>query len=189
MKLFREAPALFCVRAKPFVRRLSSAFCLALLISGGCRRAAEPAQPSVLVSDEPTEAQPRLQSLKLWLGPAEIQAEVALTEQEVRTGMMFRTNMLENEGMVFVFSDPMQVSFWMKNTLIPLSAAYMDPSGAILEIHNLKPLDTNNVTATSQDVQFVLETRQGWFDRHHVGTGVVVRTSSGSLRETLLKQF
>ncbi len=59
----------------------------------------------------PTHAQPKLTTLKLWLGAEEMQAELAMNEMEVRTGMMFRTNMDENAGMLFVFSAPMQASF------------------------------------------------------------------------------
>src|SRR6185436_4281893 len=113
----------------------------------------------------PTNAQPRLRTLKLWLGAQEITAELALTGLEIQTGMMFRTNMPENEGMLFVFPYPYQTGFWMKNTILPLSCAYIDPAGIILEIHDLKPQDTNSVTAASDRIQYVLETNQGWFER------------------------
>lgn len=133
---------------------------------------------------EPRQAQPKLPTLKLWLGAAELQAEVALNATQTQTGMMFRTNMAENEAMLFVFGGPHRAAFWMKNTYIPLSAAYLDPEGVILEIHDLEPLNTNAVSATSSQVQYVLETPRGWFARHNVRTGTVVRTERGSLRET-----
>jgi uncharacterized membrane protein (UPF0127 family) len=98
--------------------------------------------------------------------------------------MMFRTNLAENAGMLFAFPAPHRASFWMKNCPLPLSAAYIDPEGVILEIHDLQPHNTNSVTASSEQVQFVLETNQGWFGRHHVTTGMVVRTEHGPLRET-----
>ena len=62
----------------------------------------------------------------------------------MQTGMMFRTNLAENAGMLFVLPMPQQASFWMKNCPLPLSAAYIDPEGVILEIHDLQPHNTNS---------------------------------------------
>ena len=125
--------------------------------------------------------------MKLWLGAEEMAAELAVTAMQMRTGMMFRTNMEANAGMLFVFPQPHRAGFWMENTFIPLSAAYIDPEGVILEIHALQPHDTNTVLADSDRIQYVLETPQGWFDRHHVQTGTVIRTDSGSLRTTFFQ--
>jgi hypothetical protein len=133
-------------------------------------------------------AQPKLRTLKLWLGPHELIAELALNEVEVATGMMFRTNMLENEAMLFVFAVPHGAAFYMKNTLVPLSVAYLDRQGTILEVHDLKPLDETPVEAQSDDIQYVLETPQGWFERHKVGTGTVVHTELGSLPEKFFRR-
>jgi uncharacterized membrane protein (UPF0127 family) len=133
---------------------------------------------------EPTEAQGKLRTMKLWLGGSELEAELALTPAQVRTGMMFRTNMAETEAMLFVFGMPHQASFWMKNTPLPLSLAYIDPEGVILEIHDLEPFNTNSVSAGTGRIQYVLETTQGWFQRHDVKAGMVVRTELGSLRDT-----
>jgi len=114
----------------------------------------------------------------------EMVAELALTARQVQTGMMFRTNLAENAGMLFVFSVPHRASFWMKNCPLPLSAAYLDPEGVILEIHDLQPHNTNPVAASSERVQFVIEANQGWFQRHQVKEGMVVRTEHGTLLET-----
>jgi uncharacterized membrane protein (UPF0127 family) len=76
----------------------------------------------------------------------------------------------------------------MKNTIVPLSAAYIDPTGIILEIHDLKPHDTNAVLAASDRVQYVLETPQGWFKRHQVKEGMVIRTERGTLQETFFRR-
>jgi uncharacterized membrane protein (UPF0127 family) len=105
-----------------------------------------------------------------------------------QTGMMFRTNMAENEGMLFVFPQPVQASFWMKNTILPLSAAYISPDGTILEIHDLQPQDTNSVIAETDNVQFVLETRQGWFKRNNIGAGTVISTERGPLHKVFLER-
>jgi hypothetical protein len=90
--------------------------------------------------------------------------------------------------MLFVSSLPHATSFWMKNVPIPLSAAYIDPEGVILEIHEFKPQDTNAVASASSQIQYVLETSHGWFDRHNVRTGMVIRTERGTLRETFFKR-
>jgi len=141
-----------------------------------------PATPAL-----PTQAQPKLQTMKLWLGAEEMDTELALTAVQQQTGMMFRTNLAEKAGMLFVFPLPHRASFWMKNCPLPLSAAYIDPDGVILEIHDLQPQNTNSVEAASDRVQFVLETSQGWFQRHNVNTGAVVRTERGGLAETFLR--
>ena len=132
----------------------------------------------------PTNAQPRLPTIKLYLGPQEMVTEMAETERQQMCGMMFRTNMGQNEGMIFLLPQPMQASFWMKNCPLPLSAAYIDPEGTILEIHALQPEDTNPVMATAHNIEYVLETPQGWFQKNGVTTGAVVRTEKGSLAET-----
>lgn len=131
-----------------------------------------------------TNAQPRLPTIKLFLGPEELTTEVALKPYQLATGMMYRTNMSENEAMLFVFGQPHRTSFYMRNTVVPLSAAYIDPEGTILEIHDLKPLEEQPVEASNDNIQYVLEVPQGWFKRHNVSTGAVIRSQIGSLRQT-----
>jgi hypothetical protein len=163
-----------------------------LVVGAGCNKtppapapvvAATPGRPPM-----PAHAQPKLRTIRLWLGPEELSTEMALTEEQVMTGMMFRTNMDEMAGMIFVFSRPTQVSFWMANCPLPLSCAYITPDGAIAEIHDLQSFDTNSVTANSSDIQFVLEVNQGWFKRHHIEVGTTVRTERGTLQETFISR-
>jgi len=168
-----------------------------LLVVAGCSKAPGPvasSQPEVPATNVtqrelalPTKAQPKLQAAKLYIGPAEIKAELAHTMQQLQTGMMFRTNVNEDEGMLLMFSVPHRAGFWMKNTPVPLSAGYIDPDGVLLEIHKLEPFNTNTVFAGSDRVQYVLETAQGWFERHSVHEGMVIRTESGTLRHTFLR--
>ncbi len=132
--------------------------------------------------------QPKLQTIKLYIGDQVMETELAYRAHEVQTGMMFRTNMAENEGMLFVFAGPHQASFWMQNTLVPLSAAYINPDGKIEEIHKLEPLNTNSVTASSSNIQYVLETPQGWFERHEISTGSVIRTDAGTFKESFFNK-
>jgi uncharacterized membrane protein (UPF0127 family) len=158
--------------------------------AGGCGKAPATAAvapapaPAAVIPALPTEAQPKLQTTKLWLGAEEMVAELALNDSTRQAGMMFRTNMAENEGMLFVFPYPHRTAFWMKNTKIPLSAAYISPEGVILEIHALEPENTNSVTAATDRIQYVLETKQGWFERHNLGTGAVIRTEVGPLKNS-----
>lgn len=133
---------------------------------------------------EPHEAQPGLPTIKLWLGPEEMVAEMAVTTKEIMTGMMFRTHMGTNEGMIFALPYTQRGDFWMKNCYIPLSVAYIDPEGVIQEIHDMQPQNTNSILSASDNIRFALETPQGWFKRHHIGPGVVVRTERGTLMNT-----
>jgi hypothetical protein len=135
-----------------------------------------------------TYAQPKLPTIKVWLGPEELTAELALRPLEIATGMMFRTNMLEHEAMLFVFPDAGPRSFYMRNCTVPLTAAYINPEGVIEEFAKLDPGDTNGVMSKSWNIQYVLELPQGWPERHHIRTGAVVRTERGSLRETFFKR-
>ena len=163
---------------------------LALALGSGCDRQDAPAAvPSTPVDPgEPTSAQPQLQTMKLYVGPNELIAELALTAQQQRTGMMFRTNMAENAGMLFPLPYTQRANFWMKNCPYPLSAAYIDEEGAIREIRDLKPFDTNGVVAAEANIRFVLETQQGWFERHQVKPGVVVAPEGRSLMQTFFKR-
>src|SRR5262245_38463052 len=96
-------------------------FAAALALVNGCDKSSPPTSgPLATDPGEPKQAQPRLQTLKLWLGSEEMVAELALSYDQVRTGMMFRTQMPENEGMLFAFAAPHRASFWMKNTKVPL---------------------------------------------------------------------
>jgi uncharacterized protein len=135
-----------------------------------------------------TRAQPKLRTMKLWLGPYEIEAELALTDHEVVTGMMFRKEIGEKEGMLFVFLNESKRSFWMKNVPIPLTCAYIDGEGTILEIHDMKPLDESPIPSESDRIQYVLEMKHGWFERNKIERGTVVRTERGSLRETFFRK-
>ena len=136
----------------------------------------------------PTAAQPKLPTIKLWLGAEEMSAELAVTPTQIQTGMMFRTNIDPEAGMLFIFGGPEQRAFWMKNCPSPLSAAFISPEGRIVEIHPLEPFNTNSVITSSDQIQYVLETSQGWFDRKKIGPGSLIRTERGSLNETFFRR-
>ncbi len=161
---------------------------LMAIVCGGCGKLTEPAAGPTEKAALPTQAQPKLRTLKLWLGAEEMNAELALTQKEQQTGMMFRTNMTENAGMLFPLPATQQASFWMANCPLPLSAAYIDPEGIIREIHDLQPYNTNPVQSASDNIRFVLETPRGWFERHHIGAGTLIRTEQGTLMETFFSR-
>lgn len=166
---------------------IMSFFAILGLLAGGCGKTSVAVPQTAQQSLIPTHAQDKLPTIKLWIGAELMDAEMALTEEEERTGMMFRTNMAENQGMIFVFPEPTRASFWMKNTLLPLSAAYISPAGTILEIHDMQPQDTNEVLAATDNVQFVLEARQGWFKRHNIKEGMGITTENGPLHKVFLQ--
>jgi uncharacterized membrane protein (UPF0127 family) len=165
---------------------------LLLMLAAGCDQpksaappsAAPPAPLQTTPEGHLNQAQPKLRTMKLFLGNQELITELCTNNVQRMTGMMFRTNLAENEAMLFVFPYEHRTSFYMKNTVVPLSAAYIDPKGVILEIHDLQPKDLRGAEANADNIQYVLETTQGWFKRHHLGTGVVIRTERGTLGKT-----
>lgn len=165
---------------------------IALLVGAallaGCKKTGGTSAPPPSVDDLlPTQAQPKLPTIKIYLGAEVLDAEMALTVKQMHTGMMFRTNIQETDSMLFVLPVPQRANFWMKNCPESISAAYISPDGTIQEIHHLEKNDTNGVVAARDDIQFVLETKDGWFARHNINPGMVIRTEKGSLAETFFR--
>ncbi len=191
---------------------------LTLLVAGGCDRdpgAADALSPvatgataaagsasSPSRANPPAAAAPRardpwlddgrpqsgLPRMKLYLGARELNAELAITPAAIQKGLMWRTNIADTDAMLFVFGRPHQTAFYMRNVPMDIDVAYLDPEGVILEIHRLERFNTNPVPSSSSRIQFVLETAEGWFNRHGISTGTVVRTERGTLRETFLRR-
>jgi hypothetical protein len=84
---------------------------------------------------------------------------------------MFRKNLAPDSGMLFVMPEPEHAAFWMKNTTLPLSVAYINPSGMILEIHDLQPLNEKPVPSAFSNIAYALEMEQGWFARNRILAG------------------
>ncbi len=117
-----------------------------------------------------TAAQPRLDTIVINAGMQNIRAEVARTAQQMQTGMMFRTQMGSHEGMLFVYDSPAIRCFWMKNTLLPLSIAFIADDGSIVNIAEMQPQSEQSHCSDSP-VRYALEMNQGWFAKRHIGTG------------------
>jgi len=103
-----------------------------------------------------------------------VKAEIASTNEQRSQGLMFRETLPDGEGMLFIFERDEVLSFWMKNTLIPLSIAYITSEGRIIDIKDMYPHDENPVRS-SRSVRYALEVPQGWFSRTGVQTGDIVR--------------
>jgi uncharacterized membrane protein (UPF0127 family) len=103
-------------------------------------------------------------------GTAMVRAEIARTTEEKRQGLMFRESLDDGQGMLFVFDRDQIMSFYMKNTLIPLSIAFIRSDGGIAEIRRLRPLDESTVLS-SRSVRYALEVPQGWFERAGIKVG------------------
>ena len=121
-----------------------------------------------------------LRVIQLRIGNSSLFAEVADNPQTSANGLMFRDSLPDDHGMLFVFEKPKTASFWMKNTKIPLSIAYIDSGGRILQIESMKPHDETPVASTSNEVAFALEVNEGWFTRNAVSVGAKI---SGIRRE------
>jgi len=163
---------------------------LAVAFFAGCTKpdaSTSPNPPLSLDDLLPKHAQAKLPTLKLYLGAETLDAELALTAQQEMTGMMYRTNIQDTDAMLFVLPYTQRANFWMKNCPESISAAYITPDGIIAEIHHLEKNDTNGVVAATDNIRFVLETSDGWFARHNVATGAVIRTEKGSLAGTFLQ--
>jgi len=117
-----------------------------------------------------TEPQPQLPTLTLQAGMHNIRAEVARTPMQTQTGMMFRQEMGANEGMLFVFDQPERRCFWMKNTLLPLSIAFIADDGSIVNLADMQPKSEDS-HCSAQPVRFALEMNQGWFAKRGIKPG------------------
>jgi uncharacterized membrane protein (UPF0127 family) len=104
---------------------------------------------------------------------AVVKAEIASTPEDRREGLMHRKKLPDGEGMFFIFERDGIHSFWMRNTIIPLSIAFITSDGRILEIKDMYPGDENSVSP-SRSIRYALETPQGWFSRAGVQSGDIV---------------
>ena len=122
---------------------------------------------SALAQDTPQTNLPRI---KLQAGMYQIDTQVAQTPDQRSIGLMFRKDMPQHEGMLFVFEQPATQCFWMKNTLLPLTAAFVADDGTIVNLEDMKPQTTESHCSV-KPVRFVLEMNQGWFAKKGLKAG------------------
>ena len=111
-----------------------------------------------------------LQRVKLSAGMSVIDAQLALTPKQRQIGLMLRKDMPQHEGMLFVFEQPAEQCFWMKDTLLPLTAAFVADDGTIVNMADMKP-QTMDSHCSAQPVRYVLEMNQGWFAKKAIKAG------------------
>ena len=116
------------------------------------------------------DAPQQLPAIRLSTGMHVLQVMVAQTPEQLSTGLMFRKTMGTNDGMLFVFDEPGQQCFWMKNTLLPLSVAFIDDTGTVANIDDMKP-QTLDSHCSTRPVRFVLEMNVGWFEKRGIKAG------------------
>ena len=120
----------------------------------------------------PVAAQPQspLPKVELQAGIHLIKAEVADDIGTRAKGLMFRERLGPNEAMLFVFQDKSAQCFWMRNTLIPLSIAFIDDDGSVVNVENMQP-KTEDSHCAARPVRYALEMEQGWFARRGIQGG------------------
>lgn len=111
-----------------------------------------------------------------------ITVEVALTPAQITQGLKYRRKLPESQGMIFIFSQPTVVGFWMKDTLIPLSIAFIDREGRIIDILDMEPDDGKISHLPSGPYLYALEMNRGWFERNNIRVGDRVDLGQGGNR-------
>jgi uncharacterized protein len=115
-----------------------------------------------------------LRTVNLTVGGVSLKAEIAEDDQSREMGLMFRDSLPEDGGMLFIFDQPHQASFWMKNTKIPLSIAFLENDRVISEEKSMRPYDETLIQSRSDKIRYAIEVNAGWFDRHQVKPGTKV---------------
>ena len=121
-------------------------------------------------AQEQDAPQMNLQHVKLAAGMHQIDAQLALTPEQRQIGLMFRKDMPQHEGMIFVFEQATAQCFWMKNTLLPLTAAFVADDGTIVNLADMKP-QTLESHCSEKPVRYVLEMNKGWFAKKGIKAG------------------
>lgn len=132
--------------------------CAPLLLAGGAH---------ALSVDQP---QMTLERMDLTAGMYRIDAQLAKTPQQHQIGLMHRKEMPQEEGMLFIFNQPGVQCFWMKNTLLPLTAAFVADDGTVVNLADMQPQSTDS-HCSKKPVRFVLEMNQGWFKSRGIKAG------------------
>jgi len=137
---------------------------LGVLLLGGCSGCSSPNEQTkqhAIISER----------LPLTIAGVPVSAQIAITQAEQHRGLMFRKNLPEGEGMIFVYKEPQRMSYWMNNVPIALSIGFFDREGVLQEVRRMLPRDTRTVPSASDQIQYALEMSDGWFTRNGVRPG------------------
>lgn len=160
-------------------------FCSALLASWSLSAAqplrADEASRTLLLAKAPLQAA-GLRRIPLQIGSHRITVEVAADDASRAKGLMFREKLAPNHGMLFVFPEAAQLCFWMKNTPLPLTVAFIDTEGVIINLAHMQPLSLDPHCSIAP-TQYALEMEQGWFSRHNVRPGSRIQGLPRVVRE------
>ncbi|HEY9842421.1 MAG: DUF192 domain-containing protein [Candidatus Sericytochromatia bacterium] len=158
-------------------KRLRYLAWIGLLLNLSCLPATS-GEPGAKPSPAPPSSSASASTLPvLELGDKRLQIELACTPAEQQRGLMFRRELAEDKGMLFVFASERPLSFWMKNTYLALSIAYLDAAGKIVDLQDMQPLDETS-HPSAKPARYALEVNQGWFRRHGVSVGQQIRLDS-----------
>lgn len=119
-------------------------------------------------------AHAQMPTMTLGAGMHLIRAEVADTDENRMQGLMYRKSLGANEGMLFVFTQDEEHCMWMKNTFVPLSVAFVDAKGRIINIHDMEP-QTENTHCAARPARYALEMNKGWFRSKGIAAGAQLR--------------
>jgi uncharacterized protein len=155
------------------LKAVGSALALALLLAGCGRNVPTAAPPAKTVSDW----------FAIKVGDQTVQMQLAIFPVEMEHGLMGRRGLAVDQGMLFCYRQPTQMSFWMRDTPLPLDIGYFSRAGELKEIYTMLPYDENPIRSRSDALEFALEMNRGWFHDHGVKPGATLNLAA--LREAL----
>ena len=121
--------------------------------------------------EKPAEVKTVADYFPIRVGARETRLQLAVQQTEQNRGLMDRRSLGSDEGMIFVYAQPKQMSFWMHNTLIPLDIGFFDAKGVLREVRQMFPHDERSVPSHSAEIQFAVEMNQNWFRDRGVKPG------------------
>jgi uncharacterized membrane protein (UPF0127 family) len=141
-----------------------AAMALVLLLQGCVRRGSEAAPAPKTVDDW----------FAIAVGGRTVQMQLAVFPAEMERGLMGRRDLAPDQGMIFVYAEPMRMSFWMRNTPLPLDIGFFNAGGELKEVYSMLPFDETAVRSQDTRLQFALEMNQGWFHQNGVRPGATL---------------
>jgi len=144
--------------------KIATALLLLASLALGCGQGTAP----------PSVSGARLPVHPILVGNERITAEIAATEGDRAEGLMRRESMPESHGMLFIYPEVRILTFWMRNTPLPLSIAFADDGGRIVQIADMEPF-SESIVSSGAPARYALEMHQGWFARHGVLPGDAIR--------------